>query len=152
MLALTMCAGLLVDSSRQIFYTAAQRVIPLPDGSEMLIYQPDPRKPPATRVYIVSPDGPEGDRSFSLEMLIPKEIAAGFPGQIRGGAMSPDHQWLAVVGSWRGAKDQAGHNGVFVLKLDDQGGKFWRLKSWFEVPDLAAGEVAFGPDDLLTVR
>jgi len=160
LIALPMCAGVIApnppvpfESSRRIFYMAAQRVIPLPDGSEMLIYQPDPpdEKPPAKRVYIVSPDGTEGDRSFSLEMLIPKEIAPGFPGQIRSGAMSSDHQWLAVVGGWRGAKDQAGHNGVFVLKLDDQGGKFWRLKSWFEVPELAVGEIAFGPDDLLVV-
>jgi hypothetical protein len=156
--ALPMCAGVIAsnppipfESSRRIFYMTTQRVIALADGSQMLVFHPrlPDDKPPGMRIYIVSPDGPESDRSFSLEMLIPREIAAGYPGQIRSGAMSADHQWLAVVGGWRGAKDQRGHNGIFVLKLDDKGGKFWRLKSWFEVPDLAVGEVAFGSEDLL---
>lgn len=158
--ALPMCAGIIapgvpapLQTPRNLYYLTATRLIPLPDGSEMIIYQPNPpdEKPPAKRVYIVSPSGPDGDRSFSLELLIPDQIAVDFPGQIRSGAMSSDHQWLAVVGGWRGAKDHAGHNGIFVLKLDDQGGKFWRLKSWFEVPDLAVGEIAFGPNNLLIV-
>ncbi len=134
-------------------FAATQRLIHLPDGSNLLIYQPDPPdgRPPRMDVFIVARgDDAQKDRSFRLELFIPDQIAKDYPGQIRSVAMSSDHQWLAAVGGWLGVRDQHGHNGVFVLHNEGPGG-FWRLKSWFDVPDMAVGDIAFGPDDLLLV-
>lgn len=143
-----------LTTRRHMVFSATQRMIHLPDGSNALIWQPDlpDGRPPAMRVFIVAPsDDAEQDRSFSLELLIPDEIASGYPGQVRSVAMSANHKWLAAVGGWFGARDKHGHNGLFVMQWDERGGGHWRLKSWFDVPDLAIGDVAFGPDDLLVV-
>ena len=159
-IALPACAGVIATAppssypaERHIFYDAAQRVIGLPDGSQAVIYQPDlpNERPPAMRVFIVAPgDDRDRDRSFRLELFIPNEIAEGYPGQIRSVAMSPDHQRLAFIGGWFSARDKHGHNGVFVLRWKEPGNA-WMLQSWFDVPDLALGDIAFGPDDLLLV-
>ena len=160
LLALPACAGVIATAppssypaERRMFYDAAQRVIGLPDGSQVVIYQPDlPNgRPPAMRVFIVAPGNDrDRDRSFRLETFIADEIAGDYPGQIRSAAMSPDHQRLAFIGGWFSAHDKHGHNGVFVLRWKDSG-KTWVLQSWFDVPDLALGDIAFGPDDLLLV-
>src|SRR5207249_6161716 len=51
---------------------------------------------------------------------------------------------------WFSKRDKHGHNGVFVLHKEGPGG-YWRLESWFDVPDMALGDVAFGPDNILLV-
>lgn len=104
------------------------------------------------RVFIVAPGNDrERDRSFSLETLVRGEVDPDYPGQLRSAAMSPDHQSLAVVGGWFSARDKRGHNGIFLLRYDKQRGDFWRLESWFDVRDLALGDIAFGPGGLLLV-
>lgn len=137
---------------RQFVYEATQRIVGLPDGSQALIYMPDriEGRPPGLCVYLVASSADrERDRSFQLEQFIPDEIEPGYPAQIRSVAMSPDHKSLVAVGGWFSARDKRGHNGIFILRLDEVHGKVWRLKSWFDVTDRAVGDVAFGPDDLL---
>lgn len=160
LIAFPACAGVVATAppssypaERRIFYDAAQRVIAMPDGSQVLIYQPDlpNERPPAMRVFIVAAGADrDRDRSFRLETFIANEIADGYLGQIRSVAMSPDHHRLAFIGGWFSARDKHGHNGVFVLRWKDSGNA-WMLQSWFDVPDLALGDIAFGPDDLLLV-
>jgi hypothetical protein len=136
----------------QFVYEATQRIIGLPDGSQALIYVPDriEGRPPGLCVYLVASSSDRNrDRSFQLEQLIPDEIEKDYPGQIRSVAMSPDHKSLVAVGGWFSSRDKRGHNGIFVLRLDEVHGKVWRLKSWFDVTDRAVGDVAFGPNDLL---
>src|SRR5207248_1192571 len=141
LVALPACAGVITTAppssypaERRYLYDAAQRVIGLPDGSQVLIYQPDlpNERPPAMRVFIVAPGADrDRDRSFRLETFIENEIAADYPGQIRSVAMSPDHQRLAFVGGWFSARDKHGHNGVFVLRWKDSAST-WVLQSWFD--------------------
>ena len=160
LIALPACAGIIASAppgsypaERRIIYDAAQRIIGLPDGSQLVIYLPDlPNgRPAAMRAFIVAPGNDrDRDRGFRLEMFIPDEIAESYPGQIRSVAMSPDQQRLAFIGGWFSARDQHGHNGVFVLRWKDSAST-WVLQSWFDVPDLALGDIAFGPDDLLLV-
>jgi hypothetical protein len=139
-----------VPSANRTVYEAAHRVIPLGDGSQLLLYRPDPAdgRPPAMQAFFVSKDGSQHDQNLRLEQFILNEILPGTFGQIRGGAMSADHQWIALVGGWAGVNDHRGHNGIFVLS---HALGTWRVKSWFDLPGITIGDVAFGPDDTLAL-
>jgi hypothetical protein len=134
-----------------IFYDSAYRVIALTDGSQLLMYRPDvpDGRPPSMQAFLVSASGHAQDHNFRLEQFIREEILPNTFGQIRGAAMSDDHQWIALTGGWASVRDQRGHNGVFVLQRDNMAN--WRLKSWFDLPGMGIGDIAFGPDDTLVV-
>jgi hypothetical protein len=132
------------------YYHSARRVIQLADGSDLILYEPLPRdeRPPAIDAFMISARGVDEDRSFRLSVWIPEQIQPDTYGQITGAAMSSDHRWLAFVGGWAGVRDHRGHSGVFLLQQEPKSG-YWRLKSWFDVPGVSLGDMAFGPDDTL---
>ena len=156
-IALPACAGAIAPQAsvarppaeQHIFYEAAHRLIRLADGSDLLFYFPNPPEggAPLIDAAMVSSRGRDEDRSFRLSTWIPKEVLEGTFGQLTSAAMSEDHQWLAFVGGWAGAADHRGHNGVFLLKEHKSGS--WRVQSWFDVPGVDLGEIAFGPGDTL---
>lgn len=136
-------------AEQHIFYEAAHRLVRLADGSDLLFYFPNPPEggAPLIDALMVSSRGRDEDRSFRLSTFIPKEVLDGTFGQLTSAAMSEDHQWLAFVGGWAGGGDHRGHNGVFLLKEQKSGA--WLVHSWFDVPGVDLGEIAFGPDDTL---
>jgi hypothetical protein len=139
-----------VPAANRMVYDLTSRIIPFSDGSQLLLYRPDPPdgRPPAMQAFFVSKDGREHDQNLRLEQFILSEISPGSFGQIRGGAMSSDGQWLALVGGWASVHDHRGHNGIFVLQRRNGS---WGVKSWFDLPGITIGDVAFGPDDTLAL-
>jgi hypothetical protein len=156
-IALPACAGTIAQQAttaappveQHVFYEAAHRLIRFADGSDLLFYFPNPPEggAPLIDALMVSSRGRDEDRAFRLSTFIPNEVLEGTFGQLTSAAMSEDHQWLAFVGGWAGARDHRGHNGVFLLKEQKSGA--WRVQSWFDVPGVDLGEIAFGPDDTL---
>jgi hypothetical protein len=134
------------------FYEAAHRIVRLSDGSDLLLYRPDPpdERPPSMQAFLVSARGRGDDRNFRLEQWLPDEIAPGSRGQIHSGSLSPDHRWLAFSVGWLSVRDHRGHSGILVLERREGAGN-WKLKSWFESPAVSVGDVEFGSDDLLLV-
>jgi hypothetical protein len=143
-------AAIPVPAANRTFYDVANRIIPFGDGSQLLLYRPDPPngRPPSMQALFVSKDGRDHDQNLRLEQFILNEISPGTSGQIRGGAMSADNQWMALVGGWASAHDRRGHNGIFLLQRANGS---WRIKSWFDLPGITIGDVAFGPDDTLAL-
>jgi len=139
-----------VPAANRIVYDLTNRIISFGDGSQLLLYQPDPPngRPPSMQAFLVSKDGRGHDQNLRLEQFILSEISPGTSGQIRGGAMSADHQWIALVGGWASVHDHRGHNGIFLLQHANE---TWRIKSWFDLPRITVGDVAFGPDDTIAV-
>jgi hypothetical protein len=139
-----------VPSANRIVYDLTSRIIPLSEGSQLLLYRPDPPdgRPPSMQAFFVSKDGREHDQNLRLEQFILSEILPGSFGQIRGGAMSSDSQWIALVGGWASVRDHRGHNGIFLLQRRNG---TWGIKSWFDLPGITIGDVAFGPDDTLAL-
>ena len=136
-----------------LVYQNASRVLPFRDGSEFVIANaPIEAEPGARTALLVSAKGEEEDRAFSVANWIPRQVAAGTKGQIYSAAMAENGRRIAIVAGWRGAQDERGHNGVFILELRKQGGHDdWRLQSWFDVAGSTIGEIEFGPDDTLIV-
>jgi hypothetical protein len=133
-------------------YASADRLIRLPDGSDLIFHRPLPPdgKPPLIDAMMISPRDRDDDRAFRLAAWIPGEILEGTQGQLISGAMSGDGKWLAFIGGWASSRDRRGHNGLFVLRQDEQS-RYWRVRSWFDAPGLTLGEVLFGPGDTLVV-
>src|ERR1700760_2202049 len=124
-----------VPAANHTVYDLTSRIIPFGDGSQLLLYRPDPPngRPPAMQAFFVSKDGREHDQNLRLEQFILDEISPGTFGQIRGGAMSSDNQWIALVGGWASVHDHRGHNGIFLLQRKNG---TWRMKSWFDLPGI----------------
>lgn len=139
-----------IPAVNRIVYDLTNRIISFGDGSQLLLYQPDPPngRPPSMQAFFVSKDGHDHDQNLRLEQFILSEISPGTSGQIRGGAMSADHQWMALVGGWASVHDHRGHNGVFLLQ---RANGTWRNKLWFDLTGITIGDVAFGPDDTLAL-
>src|SRR5881409_805057 len=137
-------------TARSIWFQNAERLIRLPDGSEvLLINRPAPNERVSVDASIVSPKGRDYDTNFRVVKWIPGEVAEGTTGQIYSVAMSDDHDWLAVVGGWMG-RDGRGHNGVFILRRQAQPNfDYWQLKSSFDVRGMTIGEIEFGPGGTL---
>lgn len=139
-----------IAPEHQLVYSAAHRLIPLADGSHVLLYDTRGDLETSREALLVSQRGRREDRAFRLSLLIPDELAEGTIGQIRSVAATPDRKWLAMVGGWLGARDRRGHNGVFLLQQEEST-HYWRLHSWFDARGVTLGEVEFGPDDTLLV-